>query len=161
MFTVFAILVYIYYISIYIVNIYCLCIYLSWCLMANKAYYSTAFCRIELIYDYEYMSLCSTVMLDAVVKRVCGIRPEASRIIGGREAKPHSWPWQCSLQDMNRTHVCGCSLLNHHWVITAAHCKYVYMCVCLFLADLLTVVLMLQCCLRLSSTGCQYGMYCG
>lgn len=45
-------------------------------------------------------------------------------IIGGEGAVPHSWPWQCSLQD-DREHICGCSVISHEWVITAAHCKFI------------------------------------
>jgi len=55
----------------------------------------------------------------------CGVRPVAtSRIIGEQEAMPHSWPWQCSLQVMNKDHKCGCVIVNRYWVITAAHCLY-------------------------------------
>ncbi|XP_009082510.1 PREDICTED: plasminogen-like, partial [Acanthisitta chloris] len=38
----------------------------------------------------------------------------AGRIRSGMEAKPHSWPWQVSLQDRTLIHKC--------WVLTAAHC---------------------------------------
>ncbi|XP_055931598.1 chymotrypsin-like elastase family member 2A [Argiope bruennichi] len=46
------------------------------------------------------------------------------RIIGGQEAIPGSWPWQVSLQNRYSTfsHSCGGSLINAHWVVTAAHC---------------------------------------
>jgi len=55
----------------------------------------------------------------------CGVRPRTGRIIGGENAKPHSWPWQCSLQVNGYLHWCGCSVISPTWVITAAHCKYV------------------------------------
>ncbi|XP_029469631.1 serine protease 57 isoform X2 [Rhinatrema bivittatum] len=43
------------------------------------------------------------------------------RIIGGREAKPHSLPYMASLQSLGRN-ICGGALLQRKWVITAAHC---------------------------------------
>ena len=62
----------------------------------------------------------------------CGIRPINSRaaIVGGREAVPHSWPWQCAiLFNHGRNFLCGCSIVSPDWVITATHCKYVSVCV--------------------------------
>lgn len=61
----------------------------------------------------------------------CGIphfQPNtAERIISGNEARPHSWPWQVSLQVRPRgtkkyIHVCGGTLIHRNWVLTAAHC---------------------------------------
>ncbi|NXO00088.1 OVCH2 protein, partial [Rhinopomastus cyanomelas] len=44
-----------------------------------------------------------------------------SRIVGGEEAVPHSWPWQVSVQ-VSDEHVCGGAVLTKEWVVTAAHC---------------------------------------
>ncbi|NXI95535.1 OVCH2 protein, partial [Psophia crepitans] len=44
-----------------------------------------------------------------------------SRIIGGEEAVPYSWPWQVSVQIADE-HICGGAVLAKEWVVTAAHC---------------------------------------
>nr|XP_046252790.1 chymotrypsin-C-like [Scatophagus argus] len=52
-------------------------------------------------------------------------RPVLSRVVGGEDVRPHSWPWQISLQ-YNRQgewrHTCGGTLISNEWVLTAAHC---------------------------------------
>ncbi|KAL0977930.1 hypothetical protein UPYG_G00163410 [Umbra pygmaea] len=48
-----------------------------------------------------------------------------TRVVGGREARPHAWPWQVSLQigsGRSFSHTCGGSLIKTGWVMTAAHC---------------------------------------
>ncbi|XP_070128368.1 granzyme M isoform X6 [Equus przewalskii] len=44
-----------------------------------------------------------------------------TRIIGGREAVPHSRPYMVSLQKAG-AHLCGGVLVHPQWVLTAAHC---------------------------------------
>lgn len=45
------------------------------------------------------------------------------RIVGGKIALPHSWPWQVGLWYRSK-HYCGGSLLDNFFVVTAAHCLY-------------------------------------
>ena len=59
----------------------------------------------------------------------CGIRPvqsQISRIIGGREARPNSWPWQVDLLVNGTAHGCGGSLIGSSWVVTSGHCFFLY-----------------------------------
>ncbi|XP_037828934.1 chymotrypsin-like elastase family member 3B isoform X2 [Kryptolebias marmoratus] len=53
----------------------------------------------------------------------CGVpshRPDTSRVVNGKEARPYSWPWQVSLESFYPT--CGGTLIAPNWVLTAAHC---------------------------------------
>ncbi|KAJ7989999.1 hypothetical protein DPEC_G00310300 [Dallia pectoralis] len=52
---------------------------------------------------------------------VCGNASLNTKIVGGQNASPGSWPWQVSLHNANG-HFCGGSLINNGWVLTAAHC---------------------------------------
>ncbi|XP_036901066.1 chymotrypsin-C isoform X2 [Sturnira hondurensis] len=49
----------------------------------------------------------------------------AARVVGGDNARPHSWPWQISLQYLRNDtwrHTCGGTLIASNYVLTAAHC---------------------------------------
>jgi secreted trypsin-like serine protease len=59
----------------------------------------------------------------------CGdpaIKPDTTRIVGGKEAKPHSWPWQAALftRSVVWYQFCGGTLIAPQWILTAGHCFY-------------------------------------
>ncbi|XP_046572042.1 chymotrypsin A-like [Haliotis rubra] len=58
-----------------------------------------------------------------VESRTCGITlvSHNHRIVGGGQAEPHEYPWQVSLR-YNGQHLCGGTLIDDQWVLTAAHC---------------------------------------
>eukprot|EP00112_Aurelia_sp_Birch-Aquarium-sp1_P011049 Seg2332.1 transcript_id=Seg2332.1/GoldUCD/mRNA.D3Y31 product="Chymotrypsin-like elastase family member 2A" protein_id=Seg2332.1/GoldUCD/D3Y31 len=47
---------------------------------------------------------------------------QQSRIISGSDSRPGAWPWMASLWMYKRSHICGGSLLNSRWILTASHC---------------------------------------
>uniref|UniRef100_A0A8C0G4I4 Peptidase S1 domain-containing protein n=1 Tax=Bubo bubo TaxID=30461 RepID=A0A8C0G4I4_BUBBB len=75
---------------------------------------------------YTYLLWLLETSLLSVSDDICGIPSNQprfifSRIIGGEEAVPYSWPWQVSVQ-ISDEHVCGGAVLAREWVVTAAHC---------------------------------------
>ncbi|XP_009075342.1 PREDICTED: LOW QUALITY PROTEIN: transmembrane protease serine 4, partial [Acanthisitta chloris] len=51
----------------------------------------------------------------------CGQSVRTPRVLGGSPAAIEAWPWQVSLQ-YKKEHICGGSIIDPSWVLTAAHC---------------------------------------
>ncbi|XP_067910190.1 transmembrane protease serine 4-like isoform X2 [Heterodontus francisci] len=60
---------------------------------------------------------------EKIVSLVCARceRSASDRIVGGEDATIDEWPWQVSLQ-YKKQHLCGGSIINSQWILTAAHC---------------------------------------
>ncbi|XP_053124935.1 transmembrane protease serine 13-like isoform X2 [Hemicordylus capensis] len=67
-------------------------------------------------------SRCHTRKYVALRCTSCGQRI-SSRIVGGNETSASKWPWQVSLQ-YGSTHICGGTIIDPQWVLTAAHCFF-------------------------------------
>ncbi|XP_045653561.1 transmembrane protease serine 5 [Ursus americanus] len=70
---------------------------------------------------WQSRNSCASGQIVSLRCSECGVRPLASRIVGGQAAAPGRWPWQASVA-LGSRHTCGGSVLAPHWVVTAAHC---------------------------------------
>ena len=53
----------------------------------------------------------------------CGKRPlNTNNLVSGTRAKAGNWAWQVLIS--SGSFICGGSLINSEWVVTAAHCAY-------------------------------------
>ncbi|CAG7824176.1 unnamed protein product [Allacma fusca] len=56
----------------------------------------------------------------------CGNRNEENRIVGGEAAGIGEFPWRCGMffkqEDNSMKLFCGCSVISHSYILTAAHC---------------------------------------
>ncbi|XP_061448592.1 transmembrane protease serine 13 isoform X2 [Rhineura floridana] len=67
-------------------------------------------------------SQCGTGKYVSLRCTSCGQRI-SGRIVGGNDTSASKWPWQVSLQ-YGTTHICGGTIIDPQWVLTAAHCFF-------------------------------------
>ncbi|XP_078055149.1 transmembrane protease serine 5-like [Mustelus asterias] len=72
---------------------------------------------------WSYRASCASGKVIKLKCSDCGEKHDFFMIVGGKEAEMGSWPWQVTLYN-NYKHVCGGSIIDHYWVITAAHCVH-------------------------------------
>ncbi|XP_004712907.1 transmembrane protease serine 13 [Echinops telfairi] len=76
------------------------------------------------IQESLYRSDCPSQHYVSLQCAHCGLRAITGRIVGGALASESRWPWQVSLH-YGTTHICGGTLIDAQWVLTAAHCFFV------------------------------------
>uniref|UniRef100_A0A672S1H7 Trypsin-2-like n=1 Tax=Sinocyclocheilus grahami TaxID=75366 RepID=A0A672S1H7_SINGR len=81
---------------------------------------------ILLLHQTLHVWVMENVNLNTEIQ-LCGRAPLNPKIVGGQNAVRGSWPWQASINYVpNGGLVCGGSLINKDWVLSAAQCFQEY-----------------------------------
>ncbi|XP_069933119.1 chymotrypsin-like elastase family member 3B [Oryctolagus cuniculus] len=71
------------------------------------------------------LRLLSSLLLVALASGSGQPCPTSSRVVNGEDAVPYSWPWQAMVlfeEDGALYFICGGTLIDPDWVMTAGHC---------------------------------------
>ena len=86
--------------------------------------------------DFVSRYTISVLVVLAGIIHKCGLRKKIfrrryRRVVGGVPSEAFVWPWLVSIElysDKTRSyqHICGGSMVDSRWILTAAHCIYRY-----------------------------------
>ncbi|KAK2586748.1 hypothetical protein KPH14_011779 [Odynerus spinipes] len=77
-------------------------------------------CGDSFLYTQSNMAIRIFVFV-LVASTTAGAASITGRIIGGKDADENAFPYQVSIR-VHGYHICGGSLIDYQWILTAAHC---------------------------------------